>query len=57
MGAPTEPDGDLFDDAEETKPPVILAAFPGACTGCAWEFDEGDPIRSDGHGGWEHDEC
>lgn len=36
--------------------PWFLAAFPGECV---WgdEIQEGDMIRADGDGGWEHEGC
>lgn len=29
------------------------ARYPGECSNCSGDFDEGDDIRADGSGGWE----
>lgn len=44
-------------NADEPQPPAFPAAYPGDCSECGDEFDQGDMIRADGSGDWCHALC
>ena len=48
---------DDFFDAPNPKPPVITAAFDSEDACCGNGIEVGDRIRSDGEGGWVHEDC
>ena len=66
-GAEPVPSVDAFQDPVATVPsavadaqkmgPVFAARFPGMCEDCTEEFQENDPIRADGEGGYICESC
>lgn len=51
-----EPDWDALIERAEWGP-VITAAYPGDCASCGYHWDDGEPIRADGEGGWLCEDC
>lgn len=51
------PDDDFegADDDGGRPGPVFTAAHEGYCSWCGGSIDEGDHIRADGSGSWEHE--
>lgn len=41
----------------DRTPPVVPAMYDGRCSECGEEFDEGDLIQADQHGGWRSECC
>lgn len=48
---------DLFERNAPRRGPVFTASFPGEPACCEQGIDVGDRIRSDGEGGWIHEDC
>lgn len=56
--APADPFESVNEDAPRQGPgPWFTASYPGECSGCGFEYNEGVIIRADGSGGWEAEEC
>ncbi len=56
------PDVPVLEDEEREvlRPgmgPQVDAYWPGKCTGCGTRYEPGEPIRTDGYGGWVRVEC
>lgn len=53
-----ESEFDPFDDLTETAAPWFTAGFDGDPASCCGSVVlEGETIRADGEGGWEHESC